>query len=158
MRFHVEHAVWCPSCGWFGRKARRRNRAADAAGHMRWAAQIAREIRQERRDKVFRETDGGLFARMVELGPDPVPWEALLAPPASDQGWNIGIEAQWPTEIRIPARVTTLHTHNPDQPCGGEATGCRSYQGHEQIITVLPDPTPDEQRRTWFNLPEGGPW
>lgn len=61
-------------------------------------------------------------------------------------------------ETTTGVRKVTLHTHSPDQPCGGEATGCRSYQGHEQIITVMPDPTPDEQRRTWFNLPEGGPW
>lgn len=96
MTFHVEHALWCPACGWFGRKARRRNRAADAASHIRWAAQIARDIRHERRDKVYRETDGGLFARMVEHGPDPVPWELLLAPPAPEQRVNIGIEARWP--------------------------------------------------------------
>ncbi|AGU92095.1 hypothetical protein BANE1_90 [Mycobacterium phage Bane1] len=154
MRFHVEHAVWCPSCGWFGRKARRRNRAADAAGHMRWAAQIAREIRQERRDKVFRETDGGLFARMVELGPDPVPWEALLAPPVTPTP-SIGIEAEWPTVIRKPYPAVSLHDHAEGYPCTDQ---CTHYPAGEQIITVMPNPTPDEQRRTWFNLPEGGPW
>ncbi|AER49405.1 hypothetical protein STINGER_91 [Mycobacterium phage Stinger] len=79
MKFHVEHALWCPACGWFGRKARRRNRAADAAAHIRWAAQIARDIRRERAEKVFRETDSGLFAAMVEHGPDPVPWHVLVA-------------------------------------------------------------------------------
>lgn len=155
MKFHVEHALFCPSCGFLGHKARRRNRAADDAGHIRWAAQIAREIRQERRDKVFRETDGGLFARMVELGPDPVPWEQLLAPPAPEQRVNIGIEAQWPREIRKPYPAVSLHDHAEGYPCNDR---CTHYPAGEQIITILPDPTPDEQRQTWFNLPEGGPW
>uniref|UniRef100_A0AB39AL77 Phage zinc binding domain-containing protein n=1 Tax=Mycolicibacterium phage phi1_186018 TaxID=3236641 RepID=A0AB39AL77_9CAUD len=47
------------------------------------------------------------------------------------------------------------HDHAEGYPCNDR---CTHYPAGEQIITILPDPTPDEQRQTWFNLPEGGPW
>lgn len=110
MKFHVEHAVWCPACGLFGLRARKRRRAgrkAQDAAHIAWAANLAREVRRERAEKVYRETDGGLFAAMVENGPDPVPWYVLVG---------------------------------------------------ENIAVLEPEPTPEQRARTWFNLPEGGPW
>ena len=97
MTFHVEHAIWCPSCGWFGRKARRRNRAADTASHIRWAAQLACDIRRERAEKVYRETDGGLFAAMVESVEPLTLDQALIIGSGRwlavvDAGSNVGIE------------------------------------------------------------------
>ena len=40
----------CPSCGLFGRKARRRAADADAAGHVAWAAHLV-ELAAEQRNK-----------------------------------------------------------------------------------------------------------
>ncbi|AGU92004.1 hypothetical protein ADAWI_93 [Mycobacterium phage Adawi] len=81
MKFHVEHAVWCPACGLFGRRARQRRKAealAQDAAHIAWAAQLAADTRRERAEAVYRATDGGLFAAMVDNGPDPVPWYVLI--------------------------------------------------------------------------------
>lgn len=42
--------IWCPACGWFGRKARRRNADAEAQAHITWASMLARESRSRRSD------------------------------------------------------------------------------------------------------------
>ncbi|MCT7373381.1 hypothetical protein [Mycolicibacterium llatzerense] len=40
--------LWCPSCGWFGRRARRRNRRAAERGLVLFHAALAREARRDR--------------------------------------------------------------------------------------------------------------
>ena len=44
----IAHLLACPACGPFGIRGRRRNRRAADADHMRWSAQLAREVRAER--------------------------------------------------------------------------------------------------------------
>lgn len=39
---------WCPACGWFGRRARKRARRADDTAHILWARQLANETRARR--------------------------------------------------------------------------------------------------------------
>ncbi len=60
----IGHA-WCPSCGWFGMRARRRNRRAHETGLVLFHAGLARDARRER----FRQ----IVLRSVEH-PIP-PWE-----------------------------------------------------------------------------------
>lgn len=45
------HLFNCPACGPFGLRGRKRNRHAADQDHIRWAAQLATEIREERRRK-----------------------------------------------------------------------------------------------------------
>ncbi len=59
--------LWCPSCGWFGLRAKRRNRRATELGLVLFHAGLAREARRER----FRQT-----VLRAAANPHPVPpWE-----------------------------------------------------------------------------------
>ncbi|AKF14356.1 hypothetical protein SEA_VINCENZO_94 [Mycobacterium phage Vincenzo] len=139
------HAIYCPACGWFGRKAAGRNRRAADTAHVRWAAQLARETRAERRDKVFRETDGGLFAAMVD-SPTPLTLDQVLATlpcrVCGDPGWH-----GWCCDVCDPnADHPRLDADGKIVPLGDTAIGI-------EASWPAPDPTgtpTPAQMETWF--------
>lgn len=71
----MTHLLCCPACGPFGIRARRRNRRAADAALVRFWAQLAAEVRAERRqpratfyDSRFRRVAGPMPAReLTEL-------------------------------------------------------------------------------------------
>ncbi|AOT27315.1 hypothetical protein KNT58_gp91 [Mycobacterium phage Fortunato] len=158
MRFHVEHAVRCPSCGWFGRKARRRNRAATDAGHIRWAAQLAQQTRQDRKRELLAQMyrAPGRYTRTVTL-------------PAISLHSHTADQPCVDTCSHYPATTTeevidVFPDLTEDQVRG--VNFIVQSQNWQATVDTGPSigaeaswPEPNaEQRRTWFNLPEGGPW
>ena len=75
---------WCPSCGWFGMRARRRNRRATELGLVLFHATLAREARAARLASlqsvvrpphpVPRDERQGSMCEDYEEDGCPVPW------------------------------------------------------------------------------------
>jgi len=49
---NLYHALRCPACGPFGRRARRRNADADAFAHIAWARGLVEQTTRERRSQL----------------------------------------------------------------------------------------------------------
>jgi hypothetical protein len=72
----MNHLLTCPACGPFSIRARRRNRRAEDAAHIRFFAQLAAEVRAERRqpritlcDPNFRRIGRPMtFGQLAEAG------------------------------------------------------------------------------------------
>ncbi len=77
--------LWCPSCGLFGLRARRRNRRAEEAGLVMFHAGLARDARRER------------FRRVVlhaMANPHPIPREDRQGSMCEDYEEN-GCSVPW---------------------------------------------------------------